>query len=230
MEEIITYYNLFTAFLAVVWITIFFAREDLRRELLILGVLSIFLIPLIFTINQIDATEVTAGFANVTLTDLVFSFTLAGIAGTLYHALFGKHYHKLPKSERGPHDTTAQLWIMRFFISFLVFIWAVLLLHLLFEIQLPAAFLIAAIMLAIYIVSHRHDLLADALWSSFLTAFVVYLSTVLASIFTETSFEIAPIVSDAYFLGAPVDLLLWSMAAGLGLGPLYEYVRTLELK
>lgn len=230
MEDLLSYYTLFTGFLTAVWAVIFFGRKELRREMIILGVLAVFLMPLIFTINQIDATEVTAGFANVGLVDLVFSFVLAGIAGTLYHALFGKHYHKLPKSERHESKEVAQLWIMRFFIAFLTFIWAVVLLHIIFEVALPGAFFIAAVMLAIYTTSHRHDLLEDALWSSFLTAFVVYLSTILAGIFTETNFEIAPIVSGVTILGAPADLLLWSMAAGLGLGPLYEYIRTLELE
>lgn len=230
MEDLLSYYTLFTGLLTAVWAVIFFSQKELRREMIILGILAVFLMPLVFTINQIDAAEVTAGFANVGIIDLLFSFVLAGIAGTLYHALFGKHYHKLPKSERNGKEPAAQLWIMRFFIAFLTFIWAVVLLHLIFEVALPGAFFIASVMLAIYITSHRHDLLEDALWSSFLTAFVVYLSTTLASVFTDTSFEIAPIVSELTVLGAPADLLLWSMAAGLGLGPLYEYIRTLELE
>lgn len=233
MEDILSFYNLITLLLAAIWVLIFLARPELRRELVILGVLSIFLMPLVFTINQVNATETQMGFANITFIDLLFAFTLSGIAGTLYHALFGKHYHKLPKPEKTKHHKDAsisQLWIMRFFVAFLSFIWAVLLLHLIFELAIPTAFFLASVILAIYIVSHRHDLFADAIWSSFLTAFVVYLSTVLASTFTQTDFTIAPIVSGNLFLGAPLDLVLWAAAAGLALGPLYEFIRTLELK
>lgn len=231
--EVLTYYHLLTIFLVVIWSLIFFCRPELRRELLILGILSIFLLPIIFAVNRLSADEITQGVANIAITDLFFAFALSGIAGGLYHSLFGKHYHKLPKPERRKVDNDesyAQLWLLRFFVAYLVYIWMVLLLVLLFNISVPIAFLISSIILAVYIVSHRQDLLADALWSSFLTAFVVFLSTILASVFATTTVSIAPVVSDVPFLGVPLDLLLWSVAAGLALGPLYEFIRTFELK
>ena len=201
--------------------------------MLILGVFAIFLMPFIFAINDEGSTQVDLGFRMIGVLDLLLSFTLAGISGVIFHLLFGKHYHKLPKHEKTQwkkEESHAQIYIMRLFIIFLLFTWAVVLLNLLFALSVPEAFFIAAIMTAIYIVSHRHDLIADSLWSAFLTAFIVFTASTLTSTITGIDISIAPIASNRMILDVPMDLLLWALGAGLVLGPLYEYVRTLELK
>ena len=232
MEGIFSLYPLVTFMLSFCWLAVFYFAPSLRREMIVLGVFAVFLMPFVFALNQLDSPELTERFLQIQFVDLLFSFVLAGLAGTLYHVLFGKHYHKLPRIERKKftEGSLTQLWLMRLFITFLLLIWGVIFLHLLFGVRLPLAFLLASITLSVYMLSHRHDLLSDALWSSFLTAFTVYLSASLVSIFTETNFSVAPISSDAAVFGVPLDLLLWSAAAGLALGPLYEYIRTLELK
>lgn len=233
MEAFLSYYNLFVFVLSFLWFALFIAREDLRREMLILGVFAIFLMPLIFALNDTGSSEVDLGFRLIGVVDLLFSFSLAGISGVIFHVIFGKHYHKLPKNKRiqwKKEDSHAQIWIMHLFILFLVFVWAVVLLNLLFTLSIPEAFLISAIMTTIYILSHRHDLIADAIWSAFLTAFIAFVAATLTSSITGIDLSIAPIVSDKMIVDVPLDLLLWAMGAGLVLGPLYEYVRTLELK
>jgi len=233
MEDIFTYYHLFVALLFGFWILIFLSRSELRREMLLLGILAVFLIPLVFTINQIDVSEVRIRFTAITFADLLFAFSLSGIAGTAFHAIFGKHYHKLPSSGKkkvSKDDSIAQIWFMQFFIAFLLLIWGVVLMNLFFNIPVLTGFFLSAVIISVYMISNRHDLLSDAIWSAFLTGFIAFLSSTLASIFTNTDFTISPITSSATFLGVPADLLLWSIAAGLVLGPLYEFIRTLELK
>ena len=229
MEAFFNFYTITTILLLIVWTGLFYFSHNTRREMLILGIAAVFLMPLVFTVSQLPTEVVADGFQLVTIIDLLFTFSLAGIAGVSYHAIFGKHYHKLPRAERTKTPFGSQHWLLRLFFFFTIFVWAVLLIHLFFSLTIPVAFLIASVMMAIYTISHRHDLLLDALWSSFLTAFIVFFSTTLASFFTATDISITPVTSNQYILDVPVDLIFWSLAAGLALGPLYEYIRTVEL-
>ncbi|MCH8049769.1 hypothetical protein IH979_03635, partial [Patescibacteria group bacterium] len=197
------------------------------------GVFAIFLLPLAFTVGTIDSLIMDQQLAQLGVTDLLFSFVLAGIASVIFHALFGKHYHKLPKIKikgRGKEGPLAQFWLLRIFLAFLFFVWGIVLLALLFDLKLPESVLLTSAIFVVYMVSHRQDLLGDALWSAALSALVVFLVASVASIFAATNFGITPIYSDASIGNVPVDLLIWSAALGLAFGPLYEYIRRLELK
>ncbi|MDP2631357.1 MAG: hypothetical protein Q8P30_01140 [Candidatus Uhrbacteria bacterium] len=232
LEEIFTYYNTVTAILALVWLLTYTTHSEVRCELWVLGLFAIFLMPLAFTFGDPNALNVASKFSQIGIVDIIFSFVLAGLAGTSFHAAFGKHYHKLPKPTRASLQTKAssQIWLMRLFIAFLLFIWGIVLLTLIFELAIPQAVFISAFVIAVYIVSHRRDLLADAIWSAFITTFIVFIASLLGTIFTGTDFSIGPISGTATFLDVPVDLLVWSAALGLALGPLYEFIRRLEVK
>lgn len=232
MEELLSYYSVFTMVLGLIWLAIFILQAELRREMLILGVFSLFLLPLAFTVGTVDAVILDYRFAQLSLADLFFSFFITGIAGSIFHAVFGKHYHRLPKVRmrgRKEEEHVAQFWMMRLFLSLLIFVWAVVLLALVFDLELPEAVLLSAIGFLIYILSHRRDLLADSLWSAALTAMIVFISASIAGIISTTSFEISPVYSAAFIGNVPVDLIIWSLALGLALGPLYEYIRRYEL-
>lgn len=232
MEVLLSYYQITVFSLACIWALLFILRPELRREMSILGVLALFLLPLSFTANVSNDESVQAGFQAITLLDLLFSFLLAGIAGSIFHAVFGKHYHKLPKSKAliRKDQAITQFWLMRLFLAFLSFSWGVILLAYFFNIAIASAVFIAAIVAATYMLSHRKDLLVDAILSAILTAFVVFISSWIASQFASVDLDIAPIVSDMFFLGVPVDLLLWSSALGLAIGPMYEFIRRFELE
>ena len=85
-------------------------------------------------------------------------------------------------------------------------------------------------MISIYIISHRNNLLIDSILSGVLTAMIVFLIVSLAGIFSQAPIDISFINVETYFAGVPVELLLWSLALGIVLGPLYEYTRRIELK
>lgn len=233
MFPIISYYAIITIILTFVWIAIFIARKDLRLEMMTLGVFAIFLLPLAFTVGTTSPIEVENNFAGLTLTDLLFAFVIVGIAGVSFHAIFGKHYHRLPKpkkTKKSKPENLAQFWLMRLFLAFLFFVWSVILFALVFDLTLAEGVLITSIMFVIYIVSHRRDLLADALWSAALTSLIVFITAFVASIFAQTNFGITPIYTSAFIGNVPLDLIIWSAALGLALGPLYEYIRRFELK
>ncbi|MFH1712333.1 MAG: hypothetical protein ABH846_03825 [Patescibacteria group bacterium] len=233
MIPLFSYYTIIILILMLIWTVIFISRPDLRREMVTLGVLAIFLLPLALTVGSQTQLDIQNNFSQLSLTDMFFAFLLAGIAGVIFHALFGKHYHKLPKPKKTKNkqpDTVAHFWVLRLFLAFLFFVWGVVLLGYIFDLSLPEAVILASIMVAIYIVSHRRDLLADALWSAALTMLIVFITASVASIFAQTNFGITPIYSDASIFSVPLDLIIWSAALGLALGPLYEYIRRMQLK
>ncbi|MBT4857088.1 hypothetical protein HON52_02775 [Candidatus Uhrbacteria bacterium] len=229
MFELLSPYELMVGLLTVLWIGLFIYERELRVEMLALGLLGIFLLPLSFTILQ--NTDVADGFTNLAFTDLLFTYAIASLSGILFHAVLGKHYHLLPsKKRKESEDSLAQWWLIRLLLSILFFVWITLLLNLAFGMTLAGSVFVAAAMLTIYIVSHRHDLLYDAIASALLTAFVVFLAGELAALFTGVPISISIIETSGSIGSVPTDLLLWSLGVGLLLGPLYEYVRRFQLK
>ncbi|PIX62287.1 hypothetical protein CO057_00635 [Candidatus Uhrbacteria bacterium CG_4_9_14_0_2_um_filter_41_50] len=228
---IFSYYFIVTLILILVWALIFATKQELRKEMIILGVLSLFLLPLAFTIQTSDEREIQHLFSSLSIMDLIFSFGISGIAGVIFHVFFGKHYHLMPiiKSAKKENEL-ATWWVLRLFFSILFFVWITLFLALGFDLSSASAMLISAIMISIYIISHRNNLLIDSILSGVLTAMIVFLIVSLAGIFSQAPIDISFINVETYFAGVPVELLLWSLALGIVLGPLYEYTRRIELK
>lgn len=231
MEDLLSLYGLTTFFLALVWSYCYVMREDLRRELIILGVFSLFLMPLAFALESNSPFSLRLNFARLSPVDLGFSFFLSGIAGVIFHTAFGTRYHHLPLLRRQPvakQVVHAQTLIAKLFLGFLALIWGVALLTLGFSLSIPAAIFLSSLVLTLFIISHRHDLLQDAFWSAFLTTGVVFIVTSLSTWVVGEPFTLGPVQSEALLLGVPQDLLLWSLTCGVALGPVYEFARSLK--
>lgn len=227
--EVFSSYEIMTGLLVVLWIALFVHERELRLEMLVLGILGLFLLPLSFTVLQ--GTDVSYGFSQLTVADLLFTYVIASLAGVLFHAVLGKHYHLLPtKKHREPTESLAQWWLIRLLFALLFFVWMTLLLALAFEVSLAGSVFLAAVILSIYLVSHRHDLLYDAIVSALLTGFIVFLAGELAAVFTGLPIAISVVESSGSIGSVPNDLIIWSLGVGLILGPLYEYIRRLQLR
>jgi hypothetical protein len=233
MEDFFSFYGLTTVFLGLIWSLIFSLHEELRREQLILGLLAVFLMPFFFIAQSLDATTLALDFSQLTAIDLGFAFFLSGIAGTIFHATVGRNYHHLPTIERypfGKNGKITQLWIARLFVMFLLYLWAMVFLVVGLGVTAPYATIVCAVLFVLYFITHRHDLLIDSIWSGFLTTFVVVLAGTIAASVTEVEYVISPIRSHDLVLGVPFDLLLWAIACGLALGPIYEFIRNIKIK
>ena len=231
MEALLSYYEIIVYSLTCVWILLMLTKPELRREMVVLGVFALLLLPLAFTVNTTGVDEIEQGLNTLSFLDLLFSFVLAGISGGIYHAIFGKRYHKLPKPKPlvRTSEPMTQFWLMRLFLGFLIFTWSILLIAFFFPITIPTAVFLSALLVTVYTLSHRKDLLLDTLMSAGLTGFVVFVAAWVAYQFVSIDFSIAPVVSSTIVLGVPADLLLWSVALGLAIGPMYEFIRGLEL-
>lgn len=230
--EALTYYNIVSALLLLIWVLFFLKKRDVRKEMLTIGILSLFLLPISIGVKQFGTSEVITTLPLFTLADAIFTFSVAGIAASIYHVLLGKHYEKaLSKQKRTTKKETvsAQLWFLRIFLAFLSYVWIAILLGLFFDLRMPVALFLSALILSVYLVSHRHDLLKDSLLSGLLTTFAVFTSATVAGLFFAP-IETGAIISSSTLLGVHTDLLLWSAALGLAIGPLYEFIRRFELK
>ena len=231
MEDLLSLYGLTTFFLALVWSYCYVMREDLRRELIILGGFSLLLMPLAFALESHSPFSLQINFARLSPVDLGFSFFLSGIAGTIFHTAFGTHYHHLPILRSAPAAKQvlhAQTLIAKLFLGFLFLIWGVALLILGFHLAIPTALFLSSFVLTLFVISHRHDLLQDAFWSAFLTTAVVFIATTVSSWVIGEPFFLGPVHTSELLLGVPQDLLLWSLTCGVALGPVYEFARSLK--
>lgn len=224
-------FPLFTLLLLIAWIIIFALHKELRREMIILSLCAFFLAPIIVTVKGGDTSLVAERFSGLHFFDLLFSFTVAGLAGSIYHAIFGKHYHRLPKikSKKATDGTLVQIWLIRLFIGTLIFLWGIVFCTFAFDLSPAPAALVTGIVMGVYIVIHRHDLLADTLLSGLLTGLVAFIAGSIALFGTSIDFQSALIAEHGYIGNIPIDLVTWSVAFGFGLGPLYEYIRRIAV-
>lgn len=225
-------FAILTAVLLVVWLLVFTLNKELRQEMLILSICAFFLAPVILTMKGSDPNVIAERFSGVHFADLLFSFAIAGLAGSIFHAIFGKHYHRLPKVRRKTANDglLAQIWLIRMFIATLLFLWGIVFCVFAFDLTPAPAALATGIIMALYIVVHRHDLLTDALASAALMSVIAYIAGAITLYFSTNDIASLLISNNGTFGSVPIDLITWSAAFGLALGPLYEYIRRLSVR
>lgn len=217
MEDVFSYQLIVTLILSLAWALLFLHKPEVRREMLVLSILALILLPLSLTASSISE-EIQVTLAEIQLVDLLFIFTCAGIGGVVFHEIFGKHYHRLPKTKKkktSEHTVLSQYWLLRLFFLLLTFVWTILLLSIFFGLTAPLATFIASVFVVVYIASHRHDLLVDSLMSGAITAFLVLIGGAVAGLFASPE--------------GLNNLILIAASLGLALGPAYEYIRRFEL-
>ncbi|HCC84019.1 TPA: hypothetical protein DEP96_04185 [Candidatus Uhrbacteria bacterium] len=224
-------FAIFVYILSVLWLGVFVLNKELRKEMIILSVSAFFLAPVIVTVKGGDAAMVAERFAGVHMLDLWFAFVVAGLAGSLYHVIFGKHYHRLPKIKQAKKDDAlVQLWLIRLFIGALAFMWGIVFCAVAFDLTPAPAALATGVVMSIYIIAHRHDLLVDVLLSGLITGLVAFFAGAIAILGSTQGFSSTLIAEHGYLWNVPLDLVTWSVAFGLALGPMYEYIRRLTVK
>lgn len=232
LVNMISAFSLLAILLTLVWIVVFVRNRDLRQEMGILSICAFFLAPVIVTVKGGNPDAIALRFSGIHFVDLLFAFSIAGLAGTFYHALFGKHYHRLPKLryKKANDGTLVQIWLIRLFVATLLFLWGIVFSVFAFDLTPAAGALGTAVIMAVYIIIHRHDLLVDALLSALLMGVITYMTAAVALFGTTDDFTSVLIGGTGYVGHVPVDILTWSVAFGLALGPLYEYIRRLAVK
>ena len=200
-----------------------------------MSVLGILIGPQIlsFIVHSVSSPFSPLGIS-VRLTDLLFPFFFCGIAAVIYHVLFDKHIVALPRPHRLRLHPTHVHWILHLIIGIGFWAGLSLLLILLFPTHALSAILTGTLIMGLYMIAARHDLLIDALISGL---FMMSLLFVLEQLFfirifpgSGTLFSFWKMGSQIHLAGIPIEDLLWTATVGFTLGPLYEYVRRFRLR
>lgn len=216
-----------------VWLTFFLFSDETRQEQLVMSIVGLVLSPGILIIAATDYRAIISETASaVGIEDLIFAFSFFGVAAVIFQVLVGQHAHKI----RGERYKTEHLghWIGHLAIIFGV--WAVVTLTTVYVFDLTSvqAFIIGGLMVGMYVIADRHDLLMNALVSGFFMASLIFL---LENIFFVRLFPLDAgsfwqfdNLSPLLLGGVPMEELVWAGVAGFTIGPLYEWLRHLKLK
>lgn len=217
-----------------VWLLLFLFSNSTRREQLIMSFVGLTLAPAILIIVADDYRHIISDtIAGVGLEDLIFSFSLFGIAAVIYQVLVGKHAHKI-RGERWRHAHPAVHWYTHLILVMGLWGFISVLLIYIFELASIRALIVGGLLVGVYIIADRRDLLLDALLSGLFTAILVFLTEQIffARLFPEAANAFWRFDHMTLFLigGVPVEELLWAAVIGFTIGPMYEWLRRYELK
>jgi len=220
---------LMTAFLYVslalfaVWAVLFLCWRPARREQVIMSLVGLALAPAILFLAGNGGQGVSAVIG---VEDAVFAFSFFGVAAVCYEVLFGRHF-AVPRGARGTPARSAVAWGVRLLLAVSAWVAASVALQFAFEISIVRAMAAAALLVGVYVVADRKDLLGNALASGFFMAGLVFLCEQLFFLRLYPA-EAALRAGTGFIAGVSTDTLLWAAVAGFAVGPLYEYVRSLK--
>jgi len=220
--------------LFLVWLLIAFFSQKTRHEQIIMSLVGLVLAPGILVIVSSDYRNIISNsFAGVGIEDLLFSFSLFGIAAVIYQIIVGKHIHKL-KGERYRASHPAVHWYIHLILTLGLWAFISLLLISVFELASIRALIVGGLIIGIYTIADRKDLLLDALLSGLFTAILVFLSEQIffARLFPDVVGNFWRFDQMNLFLigGVPLEELMWAAVVGFTIGPLYEWLRRYRLK
>ncbi len=220
--------------LVLIWLALFFFSKGTRREQIIMSVVGLCLTPAAILVASLDyRNQATIAQPIISIEDLLFGFALFGIAAVIYQAIFGKHAERTavprPKRMASMFRWAAELvLILCLWISISV---ASLVIFHLTSIQ---SVIVGGLLIGIYMIASRKDLLTDALLSGLFVAILIFLTEQLffVRLFPEAAAEYwnTKSLSGISLAGVPLEEVLWSGIVGFTIGPVYEYVRRWKLK
>ncbi len=218
--------------LFVVWAIVLFFSKSTRHEQIVMSVIGLVLAPGAIMVASLDY-RATGAIGGIGVEDLIFAFSLFGLASVIYQAVLGKHTKKL---RGGPMFFThpASHWLAHLVIA--LSIWGVLSLAFTVILSLTAvqSAIVGGLLIGTYIIADRKDLVFDALLSGlFICALVFAIEQLfLIRLFPEAAhtFWQAQRLSGLTLGGIPLEELIWSGVVGFAIGPLYEYMRELRVK
>ncbi|MFH1404972.1 MAG: lycopene cyclase domain-containing protein [Patescibacteria group bacterium] len=219
--------------LFIIWLVVFFLSKLTRKEQILMSFIGLILSPGALYLAHQDYRASYLGLAaSIGIEDLLFAFSLFGLAAVAYQALLGKQAKPVGRA-RHKIQNPALHWGTHLLIIFSLWIFVSLLSLILFAVTSVTAFVIGGVMIGIYIIADRKDLLYNALFSGLIIAILVFLIEQL--FFVRLYPQAAAIFwqfDDAYGLvlgGIPLLEILWAGVVGFTVGPLYEYVRNWKL-
>ncbi len=208
-----------TILFAAVWLWLFIARRDLRREILTMSVIGSLFTPLaLIYLPDYWYPEHIIGHP-LGIEDFLFAFFIAGIGGVLYEVIFGTAHVMRAYRARGSRGILAVSVVAA----------AVLVgLSLIFGLNSIYSSYIAFAVIFFYILWFRRDLLVPSLINGALVGLLMFL-------FYQVWIALYPGVIQHWWMlknisgiliaGVPLEEIVWGFSWGIVGGSAYEFVR-----
>lgn len=209
----------------IIWLILFLARKDLRKESLIMGTLiGVLSVATSYYWWTFDWWQPPTLFGTrVGIEDFIVGFTTGGIMATAYEVLFKRRFshRKINGHNHGaiiPLLLLAQITSWAFWGLGLTTFWAS---------------TIAMILVSTFILYLRKDLIRDAIYSAILMMIaslpLYYTIILIHPKWIDLTFNM-PGISGFRPLGIPIEDLAFWLLAGFLFGPFYEYWQGKRLK
>ncbi|MBI4437958.1 hypothetical protein HY631_03350 [Candidatus Uhrbacteria bacterium] len=216
-----------------IWLMTMLFWEETRREQVVMSIVGLVLSPGILLLVASDYRRAAeSGASAIGIEDLIFAFSLFGISAVIYQALIGRHAHKLHLSRFDPSHPTH--WVGRLILVLGLWAFASLLLISVFALSTIDALIAGGLLLGMYIIADRHDLLVNAVLSSLFTAALVFITEQLFFVrlfpADAAAFWQWDAVSSFVVGGIPLEELVWAAVVGFTIGPMYEWLRQYKIR
>ena len=220
--------------LFVIWLLLILVSKKTRKEQIIMSLIGLLAAPsLIFIATTDYQLMISSQPIAFGIDDLLFSFSLFGIAAIIYHVLLDKHMSKL-RGKRITFKNPATHFLLHLIL--ILGVWACLSLGamLLFQINVVHGVMLGALMIGIYIIADRHDLIWDAILSGLMMAILLFCLEYI--FFARLSPDVGlhlfqwNAMSSWFVNGIPLDEIVWAAVVGFTIGPMYEWLRLEALK
>lgn len=210
-----------------IWLLLYLLKKDTRKEQLIMSFLLMPLGPISEILYFQDywtppsVLFLSVGPFALLVEDLLFIFSIGGIASVIYKVIFRKKLSKLP--EVSIHKVGLPI----------IFISASLVTFLLFWYGLNSIFAtsVGFVLAALWIIGQRKDLFTDSLVSGFCVMLVMFISyfflfNVISNSenLVEQGWLIYHTSFDIRLFNIPMTEMVWGFSWGMLVGPLYEFV------
>lgn len=213
-------------FFLVIWLILFGFKKPIRKEMLILSVVFLPVVPILEFLHIQDywmPDYIWGEFFG--LEDFIFAFAFAGISAVIYEIIFKKKQTVIQKYQAMAKQKKNWLAWLIFFsgIVFMIFSFF----HFILAANTVISLIVAFLMAGLYIVMQRRDLLVNAIFSGLLMSLLFFL-------FYMTFFlRLYPDIIDRWWnlselsgnliFGLPIEEVAWAFAFGFMFGPLYEF-------
>lgn len=210
-----------------IWIFLFWLREDLRKKML---VMSLLIAPFGFTqfLYFRDYWKPTYPFGTILgsigFEDILFCFFVGGITAVIYEEIFGIRYAKR-------HLKHYFYWMLGYSIIGTI---AMFLGSIVFGLNSMHVSIVLLLLIGILILISRHDLLKEAFFSGllfsglFFSFYLLFFNVVFDDLIHE--WWLLKNISGILIWGVPLEEIAWGFSFGFVAGPAYEFINGLKLK
>lgn len=205
-----------------IWLVFFLHRKDTRKEILtislIFGIIGV-LVESVYIKDWWRPLTITG--TPIGIENFLFGFAVGGVASIVYEHLFNKRV-KIKKETKIRKQKRILNLLIAIGLLAIIFSICFFIIRLNSFISTIIAFLTPT--LIIYI--KRKDLIKNSLLSGLATLILAIIGYHLLNIITPGFFEkfwLFKNINHIFFLGIPLEEIVWFFLAGVAIGPLYEY-------